>query len=517
MALWVCLLLAVAWTSYTSTILPDRWGWDTSVKPTPMWLAQLISVPLTSLFLYGLYRLRSLHRPTIATFAIYALVFLVLFISIAPGCLTEDSYYTFYMVRNGWWNAWYSLLHPALTTAFVQILPIDFYAPGIFLALAWAATYTLMHRVLASMSAPLSCHVVVPLVLLLPAQAAAALIIIRDGFFTAGFISFLLILIWALRARVHSTRYLVPIATLGALLMLYRADAALAVIIGLYALLAIGRWRLGHPYLPRWKAAMPVIAPVLIVALLAIAVPRLLDHRWIRGNTWDARAKLEYKLTLIESPLGYIVKHGGSRISANEKAAIERVFRFDDLRDHYCPGNLCLFYGHKWNTESTPAERDRAFRAALAVFAKHPVLFLESRIATLNTVGDENSQTLCSRAIMVEKGYPRLVLSQALSEYGQKVLDYVRRTERADGILGGSRVWWNVYTNGAVVLLIALCIAWTPATSLAAFLLLVRTVVVAAMAPAGFTVYYLTLFIGAPFLLILWAAELRHRRRPEHR
>lgn len=238
----------------------------------------------------------------------------------------------------------------------------------------------------------------------------------------------------------------------------------------------------------------------------------MLDQRWIRGNTWDARAKLEYKLTLMESPLGYIIRNGGSRISADEKAAIEKVFRFEDLRQHSCPGNLCVFYGGMWNKASTSKERDRAFRAALVVFAKHPVLFLQSRIATLNTVGDENTQTLCSRTVMIEKGYPPLSLGQFLSNVGQSAIHYIHGTERVGGILGGSRLWWNVYLNALLVALIAFSAAWTPAVSLAALLLLVRTAAVAALAPAGFTVYYLTLFIGTPLLAILWTAEVSRRR-----
>lgn len=263
--LLVCLALALVWVSYSSALLIQQWGWDTSkIKPTPMWLAQLISVPLATLFFYGLYRIRDVNPVTIGIFIAYAVWFLLLFLALAPGCLTEDSYYTFAMVKNGWWNAWYSLLHPALMTAFAQLLPFEFHAPGAFLALMWAATYTLMHRVLSSMAAPRWCHVLVPLVALLPAQFAGSLIVIRDSFFTAFFVGFLLAVIWAVRSRAAHTSQLVPLGVLGALLMIYRTDAAPAVAIGLYCVLAAGRWRAERTIRSRIKTAMPVVAPVLV-------------------------------------------------------------------------------------------------------------------------------------------------------------------------------------------------------------------------------------------------------------
>lgn len=500
--------IALLWTTYTASRLAAQWGWALEkVNPSPMWISQVLSVPLLACLLTVLFKWKTLDRRLTGIFALYALWFLFLFLSFAPGCMTEDSYYTLHMVKTGWWEGWYSPLHPALFTAFMQIIPWGAYAPGIFLALLWAVVFTMVHGVLFQLDAKKLVHFFLPIMILLPAQMIASLVIIRDSYFTALFLVFLLVVFKAIKFHESTSRSTLMFASLlGGILMVYRTDAIPSIALGL---IIVAMFSVKYGRLARTTTIATVALPVVFAFSFTSAIPHLLAKGGVLGNSWGSRAENEYKLTLIENPLGYIIKHPGNTISHAEKAAIEKIYNFSDLATFYCPGNLCVFYGEHWNQASTKAERNAAFKAALGVFAKHPILFLKSRLATLNTVGDKNTQTVCSRQVMSEKGYPPLDVVKPVHAFGQLMIDYVHAAETPNG------VWWNVYLYAIVCAIAATTIFRTPASSAAMLLLLIRTGVVAIAAPAGFSVYYLTLFIGTPMLLMLWILELRAYRLRE--
>ena len=514
--LWLittAVVLSVVWTTCTSHWLMARWAWELDkVAPVPMWISQALAVPLMASLIVLAFKAVTSGKRVPVVYACYAAWFLLLYLGYAPGCLTEDSYYAFHMVKNGWWDGWYSPLHPALLTAFVQILPWEFNAPGIFLALLWAAVYTAAHGTLSAMNAGRLPHCLLALLLLLPAQVASSIIIIRDGYFTALYLLFVIAIFRTVRGgQALAAMQMVGLAVLGATLMIYRTDAIPGVLIGLGLafVLQVRRQRSS-----RLVNGMLLVVPVMAASAFSDTVPRLLERdNWERGNTWGIRSEAEYKLTLIESPLGYIASRSDGAVSNLDRRAIEGVFTFADLKSYHCPENLCVFYGGHWNRKASHKDREAAFKAALNVFADNPRLFIESRIATMDTVGDRNSQTICSRSLMAQRGYAHLDVIKPVGEFGLAMVKWMQRTETSKGLLGGRSVWWNVYIGMLLCVAIIVSFRWTPASSIAATLLLVRTLVVIAAAPAGFTVYYLTLFVGGAVLAVLWMCEFRAQRR----
>lgn len=505
--------LAVCWTSLTSRYLVSDWHWNTDkIAPVPMWISQIFSVPLLSIALLLIANIRSFDKKLVFLYFCYATWFVVLFLSFAPGCMTEDSYYTFHMVKNGWWGGWYSPLHPVLITGLIQILPIGFFAPGFFLALFCPLPLIGLHKIISDFGAKKWLHVVPALFLLMPAQILTTLIIVRDSYFTVFYLCFSLLIFTALVSKKGSGfRRLFFLSLIGAALSVYRLDAFPGVALGLILLMAkeIRKERAKGAYV----ATMSAIAiPFVALFLLSNSIPMFFGTSWVVGNTWDPRTKNEYKLTLIENPLGYIVKSPTHQIAAAQRASIEKVFKFSDLAAYHCPENICVFYGGFWNRGASQDERNDAFKSAIAIFAANPGLFIESRIDTLNAVGERNAQTICSRETMIAKGYPPLKLNDALYDFGQLMVNFVKKTEAADGVLGGARVWWNVYFWMAVCVAITASMMRTPASSIIALMLLGRTLAVAVAAPAGFTLYYLTLFIGGPIVLTLWFLEFSKYR-----
>lgn len=478
---------------------------------TTMRLAQIVSVPLLAFMLFFLSRASSLIKNNKNVFhlsLVYFFVNSVLFLSVAPGCFAEDTFYTFHMVKNGWWEGWYSSFHPLLMTGLIQIIPWKFYAPGIFLTLLWLAIYVFAHVVLSSLNAPKIIHVALFLFIVLPAQLASSLIVVRDSYFSAIFVLFILYSFYLLSIKNNfGAASLLELAAIGAFLAFYRSDAAPSVAIGVFFVVFAYLSRNPHASIGK-KVVLAIAIPFLIAYLISSLSPTLLERDWVRGNTWGKRAELEYKLTLIENPLGYIARSNGS-ITDEQKAHIGKVFAIEDLVQYWCPGNLCLFYGGHWNNESTKNERDAAFNAALAVFLQNPKLFILSRLETLATVGDKNSQTTCSGKIMQERGYPKLLEDSFLAAIGEVALKLIRDTETNEGAFGGKRVWWNVYASTILLVMILAFFGLAPASGIVSLVVIARSVVVFLAAPAGFTVYYTTLFICAPLIFLLFLCEAK--------
>lgn len=512
----IIFLLATAyiWTSISSAHMATEWGWNIdNSKMTTMRLSQMVSVPLLTLILLAIVNVGSIlpnrNRKLLA--ALYLSINLVLFILVAPGCLTSDTYYTFsHMVKNGWWEGWYSALHPIIITSLIQIIPLEFYAPGIFLALIWSATYVFAHTILSKLSAPRIMHICLFLLSFAPAQLASSLIIIRDSYFTAIFIFFVLYIFYLKKIKINVSLYdFLALMTIGSILSFYRSDALPAVILGVF--LFSYSFLLKNSGVSIARKLIPAIAiPFVLIFFISSSPSIFLNNETEKGDTWGNRTEKEYKLTLIENPLGYIARNNGA-ISEEQKINIEKVFLIEDLSRYWCPQNLCVFWGGFWNKDSSITDRQSAFNSALAVFFQNPKLFILARLETLATVGDTNSQTTCSMEKMKDYGFSRLFEPNSLTEAGDLILGFIRSTETKEGALGGKMVWWNIYLSTFIFLVVLFFFKLSPISAIISLILLVRSLVVFLAAPAGFTVYYTTSFIGAPLVLMLFLCEAKKK------
>jgi hypothetical protein len=506
--LLIIIFISYFWTAHNSELLMLKWGWDLNkIIPIPMFVSQILSISLMVGIFTSLSYYKRIDKKIILIFFGYLVWFLILFLAYAPGCMTEDSYYTFHMVKNGWWSAWYSTLHPALITALLQIFPVKFLAPGLALSVLWAIVFSLIHSTIFLLNSKRFFHFLVPLLALTPAVIVASLIIIRDSYFTALFILFLILIfrqMFFYEYKKILSIYLIGL--ISAILIIYRADAIPSVGLGL---LIIFFANFKKNSIKNTQFFLALSLPVILIFTFFGVVPKFFDDKWVHGNSWESRSENEYKLTLIENPLGYIVSNSSSIIKDSDKNSIEKVFKFSDLSQYYCPQNLCVFYGGYWNKNSTLEERNSAFFSALNIFITNPLLFIESRLKTVETVGDRNSQTTCSRLVAADRGYESLKVNKSLYNFGDSMISFMRNTENVNGRFGGSTVWWNVYFWASFCLLVILTSFWTPISSIFSLLLLIRTSVVFFAAPAGFTIYYLTLFIGGPVLFIFWILEFK--------
>jgi len=504
----VCLLLAWGWTSWTSSWLAERWQWGEQGSFMTMWLAQLLSVPLLATLLLGGWHALDLRlwRRWLC-FGAYGSAFVLLLLAVAPGCLTEDSFYSFFMVSKGWWGGWYSPLHPALLTALLQIIPWTWGAPGVWLALGWALVFTLLHGVLVRARAPVALHWLLPLLALAPAQLQGLVLVLRDSFFSLIWVLWMLCLWLLLKGWMQAQgRSLAAMALVAGLLGVYRTDALAGVLPGMLLLW----WCVGRRRYPGQRGVWLMLLPCLAGLSFTILPDQLLDRAQQQGNHWDERAKREYALTLIENPLGFIVRQPDVQLSGAQREAIEQVFRVEDLRQHYCAANLCTFYGGFWNRDSTDAQRKQAAAAAMQVFAAHPLHFLHSRWDTLRTVGHASSQTQCNATTMRERNFAMAWQGEAAQHTFATMQQLLHAAEGPQG----ARWWWSVPLFAAVALALLLGVRQAPATAALAGLLLLRTGLVFLAAPAGFTVYYLPLYLMVPVLLLLRWLECRQERKP---
>ncbi len=503
------IILSYAWTTITSSFLAADWGWTVNNhRMTTMRLAQIFSVPLLAcallLIVNSKFFLNS--KKHIFLVFIYLLKNLTLFFSVAPGCFTEDTFYTFHMVKNGWWEGWYSPLHPFFMTGLIQIIPWGFNAPGFFLALLWSVVYVFAHIILSKLSAPRIVHAGLFFLSFIPAQLASLLIVVRDSYFTALFILFILHFFYlaAVKKDINYPGF-IALVGMGALLSFYRSDAFPSILVGIFLISYIYIKKNQSPIIFR-KVFLSVAIPFLTVYLVSSLPSNFLKRDWVQGGTWGKRAELEYKLTLIENPLGYIVRNNGV-ITSEQITNIERVFSIKDLRQHWCPQNLCLFYGGHWIKESSFKDRKTAFISALLVFFQNPRLFILSRLETLNTVGDRNTQTMCSLAKQENRGFPKLLDFSILTSVGDVSLRLIKGTETKDGAFGGKNIWWNVYFSALTLASVLVFFKLAPISGLISIMMLLRSFAVFIAAPAGFTVYYTTLFIGAPLIFFLFICE----------
>jgi hypothetical protein len=537
----IAVLVACAWVAWRSLRLKAGWSWE-PVAPVSLWVSALLAIPLMSALLY--FPLRWLWTPEsrldgriYLSFVFYVAALGLSFSALAPGCFSDDSLYSFFMVKQGWWSGWYSIVHLQIITASFQVIPLGNHAPGALLVLIWALVFCYLHSILLAQRARILVHAAVTLMLLWPALIMANGVIIRDSYFSALALLFMLRCyhVWRCGLQLNaSTRWCLGL--FGAVLILYRSDALPIVALGYWwmrkqifdappvfkldrllkfaPLLKVNHWALRPLKLVALNVAF--WAPLLILAFGYGKIPSLFEQgEWRKGNRWHERTEEVYSITLVENPLSYILRQPQVQLEPAEQQALERVYDLQVLRDHYCPQNICAFFGERMkpgvNRESAQAFAAAAFR----LFQRYPTLFLESRWATFATVGDDNPITLCNRPAMSAAGYDLSASARTLRPLGEFLETAISQTEGAEGQWGGRAVWWNVSVWSVVLLAIALLgtvrTLFAPEAKIAA-MLLARAALVFLATPAGFTSYYLTILIGAPIVLILLIAQFSRRK-----
>ncbi|MFZ9858253.1 MAG: hypothetical protein ACO3F2_07985 [Roseiflexaceae bacterium] len=530
--LLVLAILSLVWVAFSSYHMLIRWDWDyTDVLPTPLILAGFIAWPLLTCILYYLWHVRVFHKSTLAIFFVYLSLATIIFFQLTPGCFPPDGLANFNAVKSGSWSAWNSVLQHPILTAFMQLIPWDYHAPLIFLLLLWTIVLTFAHAILIKQQSHWVFHLGIFAITLTPAFVVSITNIVRDTYFTALVIGFLLFAYHTFKFHTYtSRRTIVAVSLLGAFIALYRSDSA-PLVGGVFLLLWITVLR------PSWlsmvtpttqphvrtvsirQSAIIFVLPILLLFGYAQLIPAsLLPNQYVfKGNSWTNNSQEAYQLTLIENPLSYILLQPDAVIRPEYLPAIERIYQIDDLKRQYCPFDICLFWSGTWNKKSTVDERNALVRTSINIFADNPLLFIRSRLATLNTVGGPNHFVQCNLVIRGKAGMPTLYQDVQILPLGQQLVEYYKSTlvkaQLPTIYFVGKSVWYNVLVFILISIPMLIWYRVEPILSLLMLFLLLRTLMVIILAPAGLLTYYLALYIGVLVLYVFWLAALVAHRK----
>lgn len=515
------LLIACAWVFFSTLHLLGEWRWDLSrVFPTPMVYSAPLAILITWVLLKMLQGIPRFRRWTSSVFFVYLILLFCVFLPMYPGCFTNDTLYTLHMVKNGWWGGWYSILHPWAITSMYQVIPIGDLAPILFLTGFWALLAMRMHLLLEQFRSPKWLHLGVPLTLALPSSLASIGVIVRDSFFTVGFL-----LVFTEFARVllvkksNRSEFLFFVA-LTSFLSFYRTEF---VILGALMLIFHRKYNKQVGLSARdekraWLGSLRAMSPIFLVFVVSMLPGLTFDKNWIVGNSYEPRFEKEYGLTLIENPLSFIVKNKPQVITDADRDAITRVYTINELRTNYCPENICTFYSGAWDKNSTIEERAELFRVATKLFANNPDLYLQAKFATLATVGQKNIITACSAELRVKAGYPNFIPA-SLSIPPINIPGFIQATEVTSPSSFSQLNIWNPvpYIFILVAGAIGFVLSGQRALALLAGILVLRHIFVFISAPAGFTSYYWPLYSGFFTFFLFVAAYLARRPKASDR
>ncbi|MFZ9858252.1 MAG: hypothetical protein ACO3F2_07980 [Roseiflexaceae bacterium] len=539
-ALHIAAISSLIWVIFSSYFLTVKWGWDTNeVFPVPLVLAALITWPLLTLIIHTALHIRTFSYSTLAIFSIYIALAIIIFTQIAPGCFPPDGLANFKSVTSGSWNAWNSIFQHPLLTIFMQIVPWNYNAPLLFLLLLWAIVLTFAHTILIRQNSHWVFHLLLFAITLTPAFVVSITNIVRDTYFTALIIGLVLLVYHTFKFHQHDqNRTIFVISFLGAFLILYRSDSA-PLIGSIFVMLwitilqpswiskkypALQPWFIVRSRATNWKLLGFSILPILFIFTYSQIIPHsLLQKQYkVKGNSWTNNSQDSYQLTLIENPLSYILLQPNAILRPEYLTAIEQVYQVSDLQKKYCAHNICLFWSNQWNKKSTLSERNQLVRASFGIFLDNPLLFIHSRLATLNTVGGPTRFVQCDLVAREKQGIPTLYKHAQILLIGQTLVDYynsaLTESHMPTIYFTGKSVWYNVL----VFMLISIpMLTWyrvEPILSLLMLFLLLRTLIVIIMAPAGLLTYYLALYIGVLVLYVFWLAALvaRTHTHPNH-
>ena len=521
----LCLLLSFWWVSDNVHYLTDTYEIKSPHQLRPHFIVGIFSVLSLAFFFRFLVILihekkrvafkRYLIKeklPIIALLSVFSIYGFLLF-CLAPGLLNEDILYTYHMVRSGWWSGWYSPIHPFLYTFFLQIYPSMFFVTicNIFLLALSCAVAT---RFLLNNLAPkILLFIGLLLFLLSPPIVFMAMMPLRDSFFCSIFIISLILSAsyFVSPSSLSSSRYKViqlgVLIILWAILSVYRLDSILAALI-FFLILGIKNFK---------KIKMIIISLATYMALfftIGLLLPLIL------GSAWELRAEREYKLSLIIQPLSYLIKNGhfNSATAQNDKEHIEKIFTYKNLVKFYNPNNISIFWTDEWNKNSSIAERDLVFNTALKLFAENPEIFLASRLEMAREISglQKNGEGIVyynaskpkERKIQVTETPKFFML------LGEKILKKLETTKQYNGLtFSGRIIYWNLIIPNLLFLFSIFLLRITPKSAFFSSLLLSKEIIVLLSAPATFSFYYNSVFIGGIFIFLLLITEIKNYKK----
>jgi len=443
-------------------------------------------------------------QPFVVALAVYAVSFFwfaVLWYNLYPGSMDSDILYTRHMVTTGYFDGWYSWLHPVVISALTQVSPV-LGGATILSANFIAITIGYITFTFIKNQVPVWVAVICGLTLALyPLGGLMAIKPNRDAFFTC-FAIYTLLGTWKLLRRGEASKGKIAfLAIVAAVTAYYRTDG---MVIGFGAILAVC---VAARLLTVRHRAVIFIAFVVAFGSLSVGLPRLL----LTANPGMGDRSAEYEATGLLNALATIVSRP-FYVPDPEQAVkdIERLVPIAALRNEpsFCYTNVLS----RGEVRSDPTAEDRAAfrRAALLIFLNNPGPFLANRfemfVQTIGLGGHCGLMGNTSRELMAELGIQEMVGFEP-SDWTLRFQDAFQSVLSFKGITGGRLLFLDYAPFLLILIIIAFCYPLAPATASIAAIVLLRTLAVALTAPASAVFYYYVLFFAGVLCTGLFIAE----------
>lgn len=549
-------VLAIIYTNITTQYIVAIWNWSPAETPIILYVVQFISVPIIVFIAYGIIQLRTLPHIFIVVFAIHVLIRASIYVMYTPGCMINDSFYNASIVKQGWFEDGYSRMLYVLLYAFVQIVPLDWHAPLLFMQLLWIIAFMLIHLNLYQLKVPIWAHAIVFALYFFPTFFVASLNITRDGYFTVFTIITFLFGFWLLQTRQFLTPQLLVVGVLISIITGLRSDVLpVTILITLTIIYMI--WRTNHSHQQRFTKVSTMMLPIIMVFFYISFIPMLmkpvtfdeLKKTTERGNAYIIISNYLYTILSIETSVSWFVNIAPEVIPDDTMQLINQMYPNNVLQTNFYPFSPNLIRTHGQYASLSDATNAQYIRHMALLFINNPLIYLDAKYHMSRAMQFNLMWTNCSPRELDKNGYPRLELPSYVQTIRTAIFShYIHPTlvpisawhiltdqpstikysqYKIDSTKGNPvRIfqrmpyghWWNVDYYFAVCFIVMLTLRTTPVSSLFAAFTLIRGVTMLLLSPIATPGYQFLLYVMTPIIAILWLIEI-HRwyvhRRPK--
>lgn len=539
-------VIAGIYTNITSQYIANMWGWQPSDGHFLLYLAQLVSIPTLLLGVYGLLLARRLPRILLIVLAIHFVIHSVMYVMFTPGCLVIDSFNNAFIVRNGWIEDGYSRMLYVLLYAFVQIVPWEWHAPLLFIQLFWVIALFLVHLNLYQLKAPTWFHIVVFAIYLFPTFIITSLNVIRDSYFTVFGSILLLFTCWILQTKNFSTRPLLLLGFLIAIVSGLRSDVlpviGLLLLIFMYVI-----WRSSDSNSLRITRMGIVGTPLIGVFLSISLIPYFMQQTIYaddksdkpRGNLYLIISHNFYTIMSLETSVSWFVNMAPEVIPEDTRQLIDQMYPNDILKKEFYPFSPRITARYSKVNELDQTFIDNYVRRIALLFIMNPVTYVDAKYHLSRAIQFNLMWTNCATSELTKNGYHRLELPSSVQSIQKAVFsDYIRPSLvptsewylltaqpssikydniKVDHVQTPIRIftqmpyahWWNIDYYFLLCSIMLLTFRKTPISSFLAILVLLRGITMLLLSPIATPGYHFLLLVMTPLLILMWVAEIR--------
>jgi hypothetical protein len=267
----------------------------------------------------------------------------------------------------------------------------------------------------------------------------------------------------------------------------------------------------------RRKLALFVAAAASTFVVYGVALPA------IEGNHAD---RFGYQVANTLNPLGYVLQSPRQQDPAGFLEVVSRVVDIDKVRQEQTPFEINSWWSGGVIRPQVSEDDQRAYLRAVGGYISQNVgVYLAGRVETFfaasgfSRIGFRYKDSVAEGwpvawvpperfGVILEGGRPLPGLFAVVDRW------FRASTEYHPGRLAGSTIYWNLLPGLIILTLCLFGYGVLPSIALASLVVLLRVPAVFLLAPASQFKYYLSVDIGAAFLLAAAIGLLLRKRRP---